>query len=93
MTAARPEGLDLTGQSALVTGGSSGLGHAIALALAEAGAEVAVAGRRQESAERAAAGIAARTGRPVMALACDVADDAGVRGLVDEAAGRHGRLG
>ncbi|MDR8414989.1 SDR family oxidoreductase [Nonomuraea sp. 3-1Str] len=85
-------GTDLDGQVALVTGGSSGLGESIALALARAGATVAVAGRRRETAESAAGRITALTGRPALALACDVADDAGVRRMVDEAVDRHGRL-
>ena len=40
--------MSLTGQNALVVGGGSGMGEAIALALAAEGAKVAVAGRRQE---------------------------------------------
>ncbi|CAM5448394.1 hypothetical protein SGLAM104S_10552 [Streptomyces glaucescens] len=55
-------GSDLTGQVALVTGGSTGLGRAIALGLASAGSAVVVAGRRREACRRTAADIAARTG-------------------------------
>jgi NAD(P)-dependent dehydrogenase (short-subunit alcohol dehydrogenase family) len=67
----------LTGRVALVTGGGQGLGKAMALALAEAGADVALAGRRRASVEEAAAEIGAATGRRVKAFAADVtkADD------------------
>ena len=46
---------DLTGQTAIVTGGATGIGEAIAKRLAEAGATVAVADIDKESAERTAA--------------------------------------
>lgn len=46
-------GLDLSGKKALVTGGSRGLGLAIALAMAEIGADVAICGRKRENLDRA----------------------------------------
>ncbi|MEV5746966.1 glucose 1-dehydrogenase [Actinoallomurus sp. NPDC052308] len=85
-------GTDLNGQVAIVTGGTSGLGHAIALALAEAGSAVALVGRRRETGERAAARIASLTGRTAFALACDVSDEDGVHRAVGEVAERFGRL-
>ncbi|WP_329557975.1 SDR family oxidoreductase [Streptomyces uncialis] len=85
-------GTDLTGQVALVTGGSTGLGRAIALGLASAGAAVVVAGRRAEACERTAAEIAARTGATASGTACDVTEDDSVRGLVRDIVDRHGRL-
>jgi NAD(P)-dependent dehydrogenase (short-subunit alcohol dehydrogenase family) len=84
-------GADLTGHVALITGGSSGLGHAIALALAQAGSAVTVVGRRRESSERAAARITALTGRRASAMCCDVSDDDGVRRIVDQVADRYGK--
>ena len=62
----------LNGKTALVTGGARGLGKTMATALAEAGADIALAGRSLESGETAAAEIAAATGRTVRAFAADV---------------------
>lgn len=63
--------LDLSGQHAVVVGGTSGIGRALALGLAQAGAEVAVAGRRLALAQAAAAEIRAAGGR-ALGLAADV---------------------
>lgn len=71
---------DLSGKSALVTGGSRGIGRAIALALAEAGADVAVAARNPDLLEAVAASVRA-TGRRAEAVRCDVTD----RAQIDEA--------
>jgi NAD(P)-dependent dehydrogenase (short-subunit alcohol dehydrogenase family) len=59
----------LEGRKAVITGGSRGLGRATALAFAEAGADVLISSRRQESCEATAAEIAERTGRRVIAHA------------------------
>jgi NAD(P)-dependent dehydrogenase (short-subunit alcohol dehydrogenase family) len=53
---------DLSGRTALVTGGSRGIGRAAAQALAEVGADVIVASRNEASCRRAADEIAAATG-------------------------------
>ncbi len=63
----------LSGRTALVTGASSGLGRRFALVLARAGASVALAARRQERLDKAAAEIAKSGGR-VVAVAMDVTD-------------------
>jgi NAD(P)-dependent dehydrogenase (short-subunit alcohol dehydrogenase family) len=63
---------DLGGKVAVVTGGSRGIGRAIAGALAHAGADVMIASRKLESCEAAAAAIRAATGRRVVAHACHV---------------------
>ncbi|MFJ6214485.1 SDR family NAD(P)-dependent oxidoreductase [Streptomyces sp. NPDC092296] len=83
---------ELDGQVALVTGGSAGLGRAIADGLAGAGCAVVVAGRRHGAAREAAEGIAAATGSPALGLSCDVTDERAVHDLVGEVVARYGRL-
>jgi NAD(P)-dependent dehydrogenase (short-subunit alcohol dehydrogenase family) len=68
----------LNGRTALVTGGARGLGKTMATALAEAGADIALAGRSLESCEAAATEIAGATGRTVRAFAADVTVSADV---------------
>lgn len=75
---------DLTGRIALVTGGSRGIGRAISLALAEAGADVAVNYReRAEDAESAIKAIRA-THRRAMAVAADVSQGDSVRKMIED---------
>ena len=62
----------LDGKIALVTGGGKGLGKVMAMALAEAGADVALAGRTLATCEESAAEIAASSGRRARAFAVDV---------------------
>jgi 2-deoxy-D-gluconate 3-dehydrogenase len=76
----------LHGKAALVTGGNGGIGLAMARALREAGAALAIAGR--DSAKNAAA---ARE-LDAVALGCDVSKEGECRAMVDEAARRLGRL-
>jgi len=74
----------LSGQVALVTGGGRGLGRGYALALAEAGAAIAVLGREAASLDEAVAAIEAAGGR-ARAYAADVADLAAVERAVSSA--------
>jgi NAD(P)-dependent dehydrogenase (short-subunit alcohol dehydrogenase family) len=74
----------LDGKVALVTGGGRGLGRTMALALAEAGADVALSGRTRESLDETAAEIAAATGRRVQGFAADVTLGADVTRLASE---------
>jgi 2-deoxy-D-gluconate 3-dehydrogenase len=80
---------DLTGKHALVTGANTGIGQAIALALAEAGADIALAGR---SAPTETLALIAATGRKVIDLRADLSTIAPVQGLVDQAAEALGGL-
>lgn len=73
------------GKTALVTGGGTGLGRAIAQGLSAAGARVVIAARRLEVLEQAAAEITAATGGPVEVDTVDIRD----RASVEELAGRH----
>jgi NAD(P)-dependent dehydrogenase (short-subunit alcohol dehydrogenase family) len=73
---------DLSGRVAVVMGGTTGLGHAIALGLAGAGADVVASSRRQEQVERTAAEIEA-LGRRTLRMTSDVAERATVQALHD----------
>ena len=84
-------GFSLEGRSAFVTGASRGIGRAIALAFADAGADVAVVSRSQEALEETAREIDAR-GRQTVALAADVGDADAVRSAVEGAAEAFGAL-
>jgi NAD(P)-dependent dehydrogenase (short-subunit alcohol dehydrogenase family) len=64
--------IKLTGRKALITGGSKGIGLAIACTFAEAGADVAIMARRQSSLNDAVLAIRARGGGQVLPLTCDV---------------------
>ncbi len=84
--------MSLEGKVVLVTGGSSGIGQAIATACAGAGADVAVSYRRnREGAERTAAGIRA-AGRRSEVVAADVSRPEDVASLVSELGSRFGRV-
>lgn len=80
------------GQVSVITGGSAGLGLAIAGALARAGSAVALASRSAERCEQAAGRLAAQSGRPAFGYACDVTDEAAVARLVDRVLSAFGRL-
>jgi NAD(P)-dependent dehydrogenase (short-subunit alcohol dehydrogenase family) len=71
----------LAGRRALVTGAGSGIGRAIAIGLAEAGASVALAGRRPEAIEEAAEHVRAH-GAEAVAIPADVRDPEQVRALL-----------
>jgi NAD(P)-dependent dehydrogenase (short-subunit alcohol dehydrogenase family) len=75
---------DLTGRKAFVTGASRGIGRVIAVALAEAGADVAIAARGEEGLATTAAGITA-LGRKAFVLPLDVTRQEDVNAAVDEA--------
>lgn len=74
---------DLTGKVAVVTGGSRGIGRAVAQGLAEAGADVVIASRKLDGCEKAAAEIAAATGGRAVPVRCHVGDWADCDALVD----------
>jgi clavulanate-9-aldehyde reducatase len=80
---------DLSGRVAAVTGATSGIGEATALALSRAGAAVALAGRRQDRLEALAERIAAGGGR-ALAVPTDVADESQANAFVRRA---HEELG
>jgi NAD(P)-dependent dehydrogenase (short-subunit alcohol dehydrogenase family) len=77
-------GFSLEGRSAFVTGASRGIGRAISLAFADAGANVAVVSRSEDALEDTASEIEAR-GRKAIALVADVGDADAVRSAVERA--------
>jgi NAD(P)-dependent dehydrogenase (short-subunit alcohol dehydrogenase family) len=84
--------LGLQGKRAIVTGGSLGIGKAIARELAREGVDVAIVARSKDRLEAAARELAAETGRRVIALAADVTSKAQVDAMVDQAARQLGGL-
>ena len=82
----------LQGKAAIVTGGSKGIGRAVAEALARAGASVLVTSRHADEVEAAAREISAASGGRVEGMACDVRDAASVRAMVEGCVERFGGL-
>src|SRR5438445_432605 len=84
--------LGLAGRVALVCGSTKGLGRAVAKALAQEGARVAVNGRHQDSVERVAQQLEAETSRTVVPLGAEVGTPAEAEGMVERVARELGRL-
>jgi NAD(P)-dependent dehydrogenase (short-subunit alcohol dehydrogenase family) len=81
----------LTGKVAVVTGGSRGIGRAIAGAYASAGANVVIASRKYDACESAAEEITAETGQRALPVACHVGRWADCDALVETVYGEFGR--
>src|SRR5215218_10382759 len=82
---------DLSGRTAVVVGGTSGIGRAIALGLADAGADVVVTGRRASHVEAVASEIEGR-GRRSLRMPADVADTAALDSIRQACVDSFGRL-
>jgi NAD(P)-dependent dehydrogenase (short-subunit alcohol dehydrogenase family) len=81
--------LDLTSKTAVVIGGTSGIGLTIAKGLAQAGADVVPTGRRTELVESAATEIK-KIGRRSLAVPCDVSDRTSIEALLNSAVAEFG---
>jgi NAD(P)-dependent dehydrogenase (short-subunit alcohol dehydrogenase family) len=83
--------LDLAGKNAVVIGGTSGIGLALAKGLAEAGANVVPTGRRAELVQAAAAEVE-KLGRSSLLCPCDVTDTKQIEHLLAESLGKFGAV-
>ena len=75
----------LDGRTALITGGSRGLGEAMAMALAEAGADLILIGRQTEDLEATKSALTAATGRTVWIISGDLSTPEGAAAACDQA--------
>ncbi len=83
---------DLTGRSAIITGGSKGLGKAMAAGLASAGASVLVSSRHGDEAAEAAEEIASDHGQQAISIEADVTSPEQVEAMVQAALGAFGKV-
>lgn len=84
-------GFDLTGRTAVVIGGTSGIGRAIALGLAQAGADVICSSRRREEVDKTGKEIEA-LGRNTIRCVSDVSDRGSIEQLLGESVTAFGRV-
>ncbi len=91
MSSAATRQFDLTGRVAVVTGGSRGIGRAVAEGLAAAGASVVVASRKLDACERASSEIHEATGQDTLAVACHVGHWDQCDALIEATYERFGR--
>jgi NAD(P)-dependent dehydrogenase (short-subunit alcohol dehydrogenase family) len=84
--------LELSGKTAIVTGGSRGIGKAIARELAREGVDVLIAARSAVVLQEAAAELAEDTGRKIVSAVVDTGNDASVKAMVEQAVAALGRV-
>lgn len=84
--------LQLKGKTALITGGSEGIGKGIAMGLAKEGVDVAICARRPEPLEATAQEIRDATGVKVVTIPTDLTDDDATRKFIEEGAAALGRV-
>src|SRR4249919_693346 len=84
--------LKLKGKTALITGGSEGIGKGIARALAREGVDVAICARREGPLEATAAEIAKETGRKIIAIPADLTKDADAKNFIEQGHKALGRV-
>jgi len=82
----------LDGKNAVVVGGAGGIGQAIAQGLAEFGAQVVIASRKEESLQRAVQEIKEASGKEVSYCTCDATDEDSINDLAKAAEGKIGKI-
>jgi NAD(P)-dependent dehydrogenase (short-subunit alcohol dehydrogenase family) len=82
----------LEGKAALITGGDSGIGRAVAVAFAKEGADVAISYLSEHGDAEHTKGLVEAEGRKAVTLPGDLSEEATARKVVDDAAGQLGRL-
>ncbi|MBC8353782.1 MAG: glucose 1-dehydrogenase [Planctomycetes bacterium] len=83
---------DLSGRAAIITGGSKGLGHAMAAGLASAGADVLLTSRNADEAEAAAKEVADAFGHRALAMAADVTSEDACQAVTQRALDEFGKI-
>src|SRR5258708_5616431 len=83
--------ISLAGKAAVIIGGTSGIGRALSLGLAEAGADIVASARRNHNVEEVASEIEAR-GRQTLRLTCDLCDRESLKQLAAAALQRFGKI-
>src|SRR5438132_3062808 len=84
--------LELAGKTAIVTGGSRGIGKAIARELAREGVDVVIVARSMNALEATAAELAEETGRVIVPIVADTGNDTSVKAMVEQAARALGHI-
>ncbi|MEE3141174.1 MAG: SDR family NAD(P)-dependent oxidoreductase, partial [Chloroflexota bacterium] len=84
--------LELNGKTALITGGSRGIGKAVARELGREGVDVAIASRGMEALEETAKELAAETGRRFIPISVDTSNEESIKAMVKIAADELGRI-
>src|SRR5690242_6576494 len=84
--------LKLKGKTALITGGSEGIGKGIALALAKEGVDIAICARRKEPLDAAAGEIVKATGRKVIGIPADLRQDKDAKNFIEQGHKALGRV-
>lgn len=84
--------MSLQGKTALITGGTKGIGKAVAVGLLDAGMNVCITGRTQEVLDETKHELQARYGDALMTAACDVRDYQGQAELVNRVSAKYGKL-
>ena len=84
--------LELSGRAAIVTGGSIGIGKAVALELAREGVDVAICARRRELLDETAKELAQQTGRQILSIPADTTQRESVESMVQKTVAVLGRV-